>query len=239
MAVYIPPIDVAGCRGRRRAGRRGGAVRQAAGLVVPRCRGRARAAARARRRRLDGRPRLGAVVPRGRGRGAGPRPRRRVRRVAAHPGRPDRRSRTGSTTTAAKALVQRVLVDHPDGTRARAVGRAAALLAAYAVTLWEARPVSSLKEATAAGRGSRVGRRAQGHRRPAPRTPGPRARVAQHRPTVGDEGRLGHPRRADRRLGDARASWCRRTRHPACRSASGAWRTRCSGRSSRSASPAR
>jgi acyl-CoA synthetase (NDP forming) len=52
---------------------------------------------------------------------------------------------------AAKGLVHRVLIDHPDGTE---LGSAdvSALLAAYGITLWEARPVSSLKEATEAGR---------------------------------------------------------------------------------------
>ncbi len=90
IAVYIPPDRRLRRRGRRRAGGRGGAVRQATGLVVPRCRGRARAAPGAGRRRLDGRPWLRPVVPGGRGGRAGARPRRRVRRVVAHPERSDR-----------------------------------------------------------------------------------------------------------------------------------------------------
>ncbi len=53
--------------------------------------------------------------------------------------------------TAAKALVQRVLVDHPDGTELEP-SDVSALLASYAVPLWEARSVSSLQEATEAGR---------------------------------------------------------------------------------------
>jgi acyl-CoA synthetase (NDP forming)/ribosomal protein S18 acetylase RimI-like enzyme len=51
----------------------------------------------------------------------------------------------------AKALVQRLLVDHPDGTELEGTD-VSALLAAYGIALWEARPVSSLKEATRAGR---------------------------------------------------------------------------------------
>ena len=91
-------------RGRRQRARRGRrAVRQAAGLVVPRRRGRPRAAPGPRRGRLDGRPRLGAVVPRRRGRGPGARARRGVRRVAAHPGRPAGRARTRSTSRAPSA----------------------------------------------------------------------------------------------------------------------------------------
>ena len=52
VAVYIPPLNVSRRGRRQRAGRRGGAVRQAAGLDVPRRRGRARAAAGPRRGRL-------------------------------------------------------------------------------------------------------------------------------------------------------------------------------------------
>ena len=81
-------------RRRQRPRGRGGAVRQAAGLLVPRRRGHPRAAPGARRRRLDRRARLGAVVPRRRGRRPGPRPGRGVRRVAAHPRRPAARPRS-------------------------------------------------------------------------------------------------------------------------------------------------
>jgi acyl-CoA synthetase (NDP forming)/GNAT superfamily N-acetyltransferase len=52
---------------------------------------------------------------------------------------------------AAKALVQRLLVDHPDGTELDGPD-ISALLASYDITVWEARPVATLKEATAAGR---------------------------------------------------------------------------------------
>jgi acyl-CoA synthetase (NDP forming) len=52
---------------------------------------------------------------------------------------------------AAKALVQRLLIDEPDGAELEA-GDLTRLLASYGVALWEARPVSSLKEATDAGR---------------------------------------------------------------------------------------
>jgi acyl-CoA synthetase (NDP forming) len=57
----------------------------------------------------------------------------------------------GIDHSAAKALVQRVLVDHPDGTELEQA-EVSALLAAYGITLWEARPVSTLREATRAGR---------------------------------------------------------------------------------------
>src|SRR4051794_37700163 len=50
----------------------------------------------------------------------------------------------------AKGLVQRVLVDSPDVTEL-APTDVSSLLAAYGITLWEATPVSSLEEATAAG----------------------------------------------------------------------------------------
>ncbi|HEX3930556.1 MAG TPA: GNAT family N-acetyltransferase [Nocardioides sp.] len=52
---------------------------------------------------------------------------------------------------AAKALVHRLLVEHPDGTELAAADLTA-LLAAYGVPLWEARPVVTLQEATKAGR---------------------------------------------------------------------------------------
>jgi acyl-CoA synthetase (NDP forming)/GNAT superfamily N-acetyltransferase len=52
---------------------------------------------------------------------------------------------------AAKALVHRLLVDHPDGTELGAEDLSS-LLAAYGIGLWEARPVSTLREATRAGR---------------------------------------------------------------------------------------
>ncbi len=198
VAVYIPPIDVSGVERRRRAGGRGGAVRQAAGLVVPRRRGRPRAAPRARRGRLDGRARLGAVVPRGRGGRAGARPRRRVRRVVAHPERLDRRARrhrrgwrrrlwcTGCSSTSPTAPSSRRTTSSP-------------CWAAYGVRLWDARPVASLAAAAKARPRPRLGRRPQGHHRTPARAAGPRPRTAQHRPSGRDEGRLGLAERADRR----------------------------------------
>ena len=84
-----------------------------------------------------------------------------------------------------------------------------------------------------------LGRRPEGHHRPAARAARPRARVAQHRPPGRDEGRLGvagpaHRRLRQRRLRGAEERAARRTR-----SASAPWRTRCSARSCRSASPGR
>ena len=151
VAVYIPPLNVAGEDDRQRAGRRGGAVRQAAGLDVPRRRGHPRAAARPRRRRLHRRPRLGAVVPRGRGRRPRARPRRRVRRVAAHPGRRGARPRRRRPGRGAAG-------DRPGARRRRPDGvdldddALTELLAAYGIELWEARPVATLREAQKAGR---------------------------------------------------------------------------------------
>src|SRR4029079_11743959 len=51
----------------------------------------------------------------------------------------------------AKALVQRLLVDHPDGVELDG-SEVSALLTSYGIAPWEARPVSSLQEATKAGR---------------------------------------------------------------------------------------
>ena len=51
---------------------------------------------------------------------------------------------------AAKALVQRLQVDHPDGTELEP-GDVTALLSSYGISMWEARPVATLKEATTAG----------------------------------------------------------------------------------------
>ncbi len=52
---------------------------------------------------------------------------------------------------AARALVHRLLVDHPDGSEL-AGPDLTALLAAYGIDLWEARAVATLEEATEAGR---------------------------------------------------------------------------------------
>jgi acyl-CoA synthetase (NDP forming)/GNAT superfamily N-acetyltransferase len=52
---------------------------------------------------------------------------------------------------AARGLAHRLLIDHPDGVELEAP-ELNALLAAYGITLWEARSVSTLAEATRAGR---------------------------------------------------------------------------------------
>jgi acyl-CoA synthetase (NDP forming) len=52
---------------------------------------------------------------------------------------------------AAKALVHRLLIDHPDGTEL-ADDDLRALLTSYGISPWEARHVTSLREATKAGR---------------------------------------------------------------------------------------
>jgi len=57
----------------------------------------------------------------------------------------------GTEPVAAKALVHRLLVDAPDGTEL-APDDLQALLAAYGIPLWEARPVATLAEATKAAR---------------------------------------------------------------------------------------
>jgi hypothetical protein len=54
-------------------------------------------------------------------------------------------------TGVAKGLVHRLLIEHPDGTEL-GTDDLGALLTAYGIVLWDARPVSTLKEATAAGR---------------------------------------------------------------------------------------
>src|SRR3954452_15041566 len=54
-------------------------------------------------------------------------------------------------TPAARGLVQRLLIDHPDGTDLDG-DDLGALLAAYGIRLWEARPVTTLAEATRAAR---------------------------------------------------------------------------------------
>jgi acyl-CoA synthetase (NDP forming) len=51
----------------------------------------------------------------------------------------------------ARGLVQRLLVEHPDGTDLHGADLGA-LLAAYGIRLWEARPVTTLAAATRAGR---------------------------------------------------------------------------------------
>jgi hypothetical protein len=54
-------------------------------------------------------------------------------------------------TATARGLAQRLLIDHPDGVELGA-DDLTALLAAYGIELWAARPVATLAEATKAGR---------------------------------------------------------------------------------------
>jgi acyl-CoA synthetase (NDP forming)/ribosomal protein S18 acetylase RimI-like enzyme len=56
----------------------------------------------------------------------------------------------GIDAGAAKALVQRLQVDHPDGTELEPAD-VSELLSSYGISIWEARPVATLEEATRAG----------------------------------------------------------------------------------------
>ncbi len=201
VAVYIPPLNVVRRGRRQRAGRRGRAVRQAAGLVVPGRRGGPGAAAGPRRRRPHRRPRLGAVVPRGRGGGPRAGPRRRSTPCGCAP-------RTGGPIdalgdvdpAAAKRLVDEVL------TRARrrprpGPGRAAPRCsAAYGIDLWESgpghQPERRRRRPASASAGTSCSRRP-------PSTCGERpdlAHVWRNIDTAdGDAGRLGVAHRADHR----------------------------------------
>ena len=244
VAVYIPPLNTSGRRGRQRARRRGGAVRQAAGDHLPRRRGGARAAAGARRGRPHRRPRLRAVVPRGRGRRARARARRGVRRVVAAPAR----DRAGPRGAARARRAERPRVGPAPGQRAahapprrprpgqRPGGGAAGDLRHRAL----GDPLRRDAGAGAGGRGGAgLGRGAQGDPRAAPQPSGPGPRLAQHRDRRGDGRRLAQPLARHHRSRDAPASWSRRTPSPASRWPSPPWRTRCSGRWSPSASPGR
>ena len=239
VAVYIPPLNASGEEVANVLAAVGRAVRQAAGLHLPRRRGGARAAAGARRGRPHRRPRLGAVVPRGRGRRARARARRGVRRVAAHPAtgwpraEPDERA-----TPRGQAPGQRAA--HADTPTARPGPRRTWRRCWRPTASSSGRPAASRRcgEAQEAGRGARLGRRAQGDRRAAARPSRPGPRLAQHRHRRRDAGRLATARTASP-IPERPASWCRRTPRPASRWRSAASRTRCSGRWSRSASPGR
>ena len=104
---------------------------------------------------------------------------------------------------AAKALVNRLLVDHPDG-RDLGQDELRALLACYGIDLWVSLPVTTVNEALKAGAEPGLRRGAQGHHRPAPRAPRPRARVAQHRHARPDARRLELPQRDHHRPRDRR-----------------------------------
>ena len=103
VAVYIPPLNVSGEDIANVLAAVGEQSDKPLVSTFLGAEGVPGAAAGARRRRVDRRPRLGAVLPRRRVGGAGPGPGRRVRRVAAHPRRSSRPSRTGSTPPGAKA----------------------------------------------------------------------------------------------------------------------------------------
>ena len=105
----------------------------------------------------------------------------------------------GIDAASARGLVQRLLIANPDGTELDAPDLSA-LLAAYGIALWDARHVDHAGRGDQGGPRPRLGRRPQGDDRPAPRAARPRARVAQHRPPVGDEGRLGLARPPHRRV---------------------------------------
>ena len=170
------------------------------------------------------RPRLGAVVPRRRGRGPRPGPRRRVRRVAAHAatataGDPDEVDRDAG----ASGWSTSVLMEPPRGPRPRLRRAAPSCSAAYGIELWDAAPVGDSSEATAAGEAlgwDVVLKATAEHLRERPDL----AHVWRNIDDAdGDARRLGA--RSTSSSTDARAtpaSWCRRTRRPACPVAIGA-----------------
>ena len=128
------------------------------------------------------RPRLGAVVPRGRGGRARARPRRRVRRVAAHARRRRWSRRRASTTARAKRLVTEPAATSARRPRPRPSTSCTTLLAAYGIDLWERDRGHHPRRG---GRGRRASsgwdvvlKATADHLRAAAR-PGPR--VAQHR----------------------------------------------------------
>ena len=241
IAVYIPPLNVVRRGGRQRARRGGGAVRQAAGLHVPRRRGRPRAAPRARRRRLDGRPRARCRRTRpsrprcARSPGSSSTPCGCAPRTSAA-GRP----RATSSRPVARRLVNAVLIEQPEeaGARPRAADRAARRLRHR--RCGRAVPVAIARGGGRRGRGASAGtwcsRRPREHLRERPDL----AHVWRNIDGTDEmRERLGHPQRADpracrRRLRGAEERAARRAgRDPV------ASRTRCSGRSSPSASPGR
>ena len=120
-------------------------------------------------------------------------------------------------------------MNHPDG-HDLSLPEQRDLLAAYGIELWETIPVATLKEARAAGKklGWDVVLKATAHH-------------LRHRPDLAHVRRnidgpaemnavVGVAERADHRARAPPASWCRRTRRPACPSGSPRWRTRSSGR---------
>ena len=235
VAVYIPPLNVAGDQIANVLAAVGEQSDKPLVSTFLGAEGVPGAAARPRRRGLHRGPRLRAVVPRRRGGRPGARQGRGVRRVAAHP---RRRVRLAPRRRPGRGPAGR----RPGADEAPRRHDAGPLRADRAARGVRHRPLADrprlLAAAGADRRASpRVGRRAQGHRRAPPGAPRPRARLAQRGQRRGDEGRLEHPQVGRR---PARAGRLRRPEErarPACPSRCGRSRTRCSGRSSRSASP--
>ena len=130
--------------------------------------------------------------------------------------------------------------DHPDGTELDAGDADRRCWRRTTSTLWEARPVTSLQRGDRRPAGSSAGTSCS---RPPPTgsASGPTSRTCGATSTGPAEMRdawesLG---RADRRLRDGRLRRPEERAAGRTARASAAWRTRCSGRSSRSASPAR
>ena len=145
----------------------------------------------------------------------------------------------GVDPAAAKAVRQPAAHRPPRRPRPRARTSCAPCWPATASTCGALAPVSTLNEALQGRQGPRLGRRAQGHHRPAARAPRPRPRVAQHRHPGRDAPGLAHPQRDHHRprVGRVRGAEERPARHPG--DASPRSRTRCSARWCRSASPGR
>ena len=227
-------------RGRRQRARRGGgAVRQAAGLVVPRRRGRARAAAGPRRRRAA-RPGAARCRPT-------PRSRPPCARWPGSSGTPcgcapptaPLSTRRTSTSAGARSDRQRRRSATTRTGSSSTTSRSTRLLAAYGIDVLDraaGQPTSRRPRrpgASSAGTSS-------SRRPPATCGSGPTSPTCGATSTPPPRcGRLGVAARADHRARTTRASWSRRTPRRACRWRSAASRTRCSARSSRSASPGR
>ncbi len=104
---------------------------------------------------------------------------------------------------AAKRLVNQLLMENPDGVELDDE-RLTALLAAYGIELWATRPVSDLERGARRRRRARLGRGAEGDRRPPAGAARPGPRLAQHRHRRGDDRRLGVAERADHRAREGR-----------------------------------
>ena len=80
------------------------------------------------------------------------------------------------------AASTRLLMEHPEGATSTSPS-CSELLGAYGIELWEPHRSRTAEEAVDGRRGARLGRRAQGDRRPPARAARPGPRVAQHRRT--------------------------------------------------------